>query len=85
MENLMEAQEVCARLIIIYNSTIEQPVEIPIGHLQEDLQGLRRTADLAINRIETQNLSKKQKENWMNTKFQYVSWARDCLVLEENK
>lgn len=80
----MEALNICARMVYIYNETQEDHIDISFGHSSEAYEKLRKATDAAINRIKFQDLSCDVKNGWMTDKLAYVTWARDLLILNEN-
>jgi hypothetical protein len=75
--SLMSAQEICQRIIKMFNHTDESRVIY-----QNTTEGYNKLIDITDSIVES---NKTPSDVYKILKFHYHSWARDCIVLEINK
>ena len=87
MDSLVDALNVCARLVYVYNETQEDIIDTEFydKKCERRFECARKGTDKAINNINTHLIPSYAKQDWMNDKYAYVTWARDLLILNSNE
>jgi hypothetical protein len=78
--------DICYQLVFVYQATTPT-LKVDCPNRNTNLSELKTLSDFVVNRINTRDIPDNYRDLWMNSKYHYLTWARDRLtkLIEDNQ